>query len=395
MQLDLPQCVPHESADERLVDSILSRSTRVPDTAAVTDARLLSRHELVVELDYGQFYLSGTEVDPGLVQQALTQALDGEGVAQADGVVVVLSPHQNNLEMPLAVEVWDGAPDEDLDQWEQAFEAHLDVSDGGLIYGSPTMSSTAIDLPAGSYRALITGTGFAAEGWPGSTTPGDHWRIQLWPDAGPPGPSRVRPLASPQYQTPKPRFRNPGIAAVQRIHDALNRDQPTSGEGSVQVERRLPGNRHQLFDSFRDPSAWLTRTGRSTAEGFELHAKPSDDDRADEADLIVARDAVIECRVVEAKQPAFAVLSWVWLRAAPDTVPVATPAATTVRFDLETTQKWDGLPTTVVRVTHDQVPTEWTDDLAAYWDWMLERADYEFDLGNVRRTTNVKIPALK
>jgi hypothetical protein len=47
-------------------------------------------------------------------------------------------------------------------------------------------------------------------------------------------------------------------------------------------------------------------------------------------------------------------------------------------------------------LTVANVPREWTDDLAAYWHWMLERADYEFDLGNVRRTNpNVKIPALK
>ena len=103
------------------------------------------------------------------------------------------------------------------------------------------MSSTAIDLPSGSYHALITGTGFVGEGWPGSTTPGDHWRIRLWPDTGPPGPVRLRPRAAARYQTPKPRFRNAGIAAMQRIHDALNRDQPASGEGSVRVERRLPG----------------------------------------------------------------------------------------------------------------------------------------------------------
>jgi hypothetical protein len=60
-----------------------------------------------------------------------------------------------------------------------------------------------------------------------------------------------------------------------------------------------------------------------------------------------------------------AVLSWTWRRPAPETVAVATPSATTVRFDLETAQKWDGLPTTVVRVTHDHVPRDWIDDLGA------------------------------
>lgn len=258
------------------------------------------------------------------------------------------------------------------------------------------MSPTAIDIPSGSYHAVITGRGFVGEGWPGATTPGDQWRIQLWPDAGPPSAVRLRPRAAPQYPTPKPRFRDAGIAAVRRIHDALDHSVLGSGEGSVRVERRLRGNRHQLFDSLRDPSAWLTHTGRGTADGFELHAHWGDDEHVDEVDLIVPRDAVLKCRVVEAKQPAFAVLSWAWLPSVPDTVAVVTPSATTVRFELETAQKWDGLPTTLVRVTHDHVRRDWTDVLAAYWRWMLERADYEFDLGNVRRTNpTLQIPALK
>jgi hypothetical protein len=33
-----------------------------------------------------------------------------------------------------------------------------------------------------------------------------------------------------------------------------------------------------------------------------------------------------------------------------------------------------------VRVTHDQVPVEWLQDLTAYWQWMLERVDYNLDL---------------
>jgi hypothetical protein len=31
----------------------------------------------------------------------------------------------------------------------------------------------------------ITGRGFLNYGWPGSTTPGDEWRLQLWPGRGP------------------------------------------------------------------------------------------------------------------------------------------------------------------------------------------------------------------
>ena len=89
----------------------------------MTDARQLSRQELSVELDYGQFSLCTADVDPDLVHELLERALDGDGIAQTDAVLVVLSPHQNNFEMPLAVEVWDAPPAGDLSEWQEAFEA--------------------------------------------------------------------------------------------------------------------------------------------------------------------------------------------------------------------------------------------------------------------------------
>lgn len=57
----------------------------------------------------------------------------------------------------------------------------------------------------------------------------------------------------------------------------------------------------------------------------------------------------------------------------------------TLRFDLDNVAADEETPTTIVRVTHDQVPVEWVDDLSAYWRWMLERGDYDFDLSDARR----------
>jgi hypothetical protein len=73
--------------------------------------------------------------------------------------------------MPLRVELWTAAPPDDLDDWEEAFEATLAVSDDGIDDESPAVEFTNIAVPAGMYRALITGTGFVAHGWPGSTEP--------------------------------------------------------------------------------------------------------------------------------------------------------------------------------------------------------------------------------
>lgn len=123
----------------------------------MNEARLIRRQELVVQLDYGQFYLSAADVDPEVVQKVVEQALEAGGIAQSDGVVVVESPLQNNFAMPLAVELWDAAPADDTTQWQEAFEAHLDVGDSGILYESPTIERIDLDVPPGSYHALITG----------------------------------------------------------------------------------------------------------------------------------------------------------------------------------------------------------------------------------------------
>lgn len=180
----------------------------------------------IVPMDYGQFQLSvrlGTEefadyedtIDDMAV---LNAALDGSGIAQYGPVVIILSPHQNNFAMPLDVEVWEARLPADLDDWEETFEVWLDVDETGLAFQSPTLSKTVIPVPAGRYHVLVSGRGFVAQGWPGSTNPGDQWRIALTPVAslGTPthlsasvySPSRVgeatpvaRPDASPKRES--------------------------------------------------------------------------------------------------------------------------------------------------------------------------------------------------
>jgi hypothetical protein len=164
----------------------------------VTDANLVLRQDLVVALDYGQFYLHTLENDPDFAVTLLEQAQDADGIAQADGLLVVESPHQNNFEMPLAVEIWDSVPAEDLSEWEEAFEALLVVGDSGLTYESPTVELTQIVVSPGSYHALITGRGFVARGWPGSTEPGDQWRIRLCPSDEPIAARRLKRWIEPE-----------------------------------------------------------------------------------------------------------------------------------------------------------------------------------------------------
>lgn len=158
----------------------------------------------VVWLDYGQFYLTW-ETDLPFDEDelpgsglAVDLAIDADGIAQVTGMIVVLSPHQNNFAMPLRVEAWDSPPPDDTPQWPEAFEAHLDVPDDGLSYSSPTVDTVSLGVPAGRYHLLVTGRGFVAHGWPGSTKPGDDWRIRLWPSDGPPAPRRLSAWRAPE-----------------------------------------------------------------------------------------------------------------------------------------------------------------------------------------------------
>jgi hypothetical protein len=159
--------------------------------------------DLTVALDYGQFSLTGTyralgdAADP---VRLVEQAINGDGIAGTDGNegVVVLSPHQNNFAMRLRVEVWPAEPPSDLDSWQEAFLTGLVVGPQGLVYSSPTLEEVSIPVPPGGYGVRITGRGFVNRGWPGSTTPGDEWRIQLWPASGPVRRRRLRGWADPR-----------------------------------------------------------------------------------------------------------------------------------------------------------------------------------------------------
>jgi hypothetical protein len=154
---------------------------------------LLYAQDLVVGLDYGQSYLytyhepdADFEDDPA-INVMVDRAIDAGGIAQARGVL----------------EAWDGPPPDDAAEWPEAFEAHLDVEDyGGLAYDSPAEHFAQLDVLPSAYHALITGRGFVAHGWPGSTTPGDSWRIRLWPSAGPQAPGACAP------GTPRPLTRS-------------------------------------------------------------------------------------------------------------------------------------------------------------------------------------------
>ncbi|MGX7681957.1 hypothetical protein ACSMXN_23990 [Jatrophihabitans sp. DSM 45814] len=154
----------------------------------MSEATLQKSWDLIVGLDYGLFYLQ-TE-DPYArpdfqLSRLIDQAVAGSGIAQHHGQIVVLSPHERNYAMAMRVELWDEQPKLDLNGWQEAFEFALKVGRDGLIYDSPTLSTFHIPVPPGQYLGLLCAQGFSTHERPGTNTPGDRWRLQLWhPSAG-------------------------------------------------------------------------------------------------------------------------------------------------------------------------------------------------------------------
>lgn len=163
---------------------------------------MLSEESVELFMDYGQFCIDGGLGDADEELELLEQALAAQPFASNGRAVVVLSPHQNNFRMPVSVQVWDRRPPDDRDEWEQVCETRLRVDDGGgLTLSSPTDGYAGCDVPAGAYLIEISGRGFLTYGWPGSTEPGDSWRIRLWPDDGS-EPRPARQWEMPGYGVP-------------------------------------------------------------------------------------------------------------------------------------------------------------------------------------------------
>ena len=108
-------------------------------------------------MDHGQFYLRGGEADPSelaLLERAMAvQPSAGDG-----STVVVLSPHQNNFEMPIDIEVFGTRPHGDEAGWQQVCEERIEIGpDGRLQIDSTPMSSDQSSVPPGRKRVQIAG----------------------------------------------------------------------------------------------------------------------------------------------------------------------------------------------------------------------------------------------
>ncbi|MCK2238230.1 MULTISPECIES: hypothetical protein [unclassified Crossiella] len=142
--------------------------------------------DLDVEINHGQVYIYAQAPwadDPS--NNAVLRALDdarqsGRFVGVADALIDLVTPVQWNFHAPMRIEIWSLEPPADDDAWDQVVDVDLDVPNGRLWFeGSGGREPIPCDVPAGTYRARVSGRGYteAADGAEGL----DSYRLRLWP----------------------------------------------------------------------------------------------------------------------------------------------------------------------------------------------------------------------
>lgn len=413
--------VRRDYADDRSLVVLDDRGC-VTDTAAMVAAELSFEADLRVALDYSQFSLATGPVDADLETDLLASAQAADGVAQRGGLVVVLSPHQNNFRMRLRLEVWTSEPVSDLDEWQEAFEFHLEVGADGLTYASPTLDVVALPAPPGSYHALLTGRGFVGHGWPGSTEPGDQWRLRLWPSAGPGQARRLRAYIEDVPPVPPASHLDSGRAAALRITDDLRRApgaRPIDDQtAAVRVHRTFPVTRRRLFRYAADLSLWTSgassRSDIRPGGGYRISNNHVERDHFDGlptggepvATPTMYQFLQLRATYTEVESPARVTAELQWIEITDDLtrrarvepsvewpgladvirVPVRTERSildrpTHYTATLVHSRDEDGQHQTTITIEHTHLPAAWAEDMTEVWNCKLEAGSRMYRLG--------------
>ncbi|MEU4689490.1 hypothetical protein [Actinoplanes sp. NPDC023714] len=133
---------------------------------------------LSVPVENGQFHLGG-DGDPDALERAFDEAVaSGRFVGTAGGVVAVATPAEDSAGTPITVELW--AAEMVDDTWDHEVDIDLDVPGDGLAVRTTAGDDDVVpEVPAGPYRARISGRGFAPLGEGDGDD--EEYRIRLWP----------------------------------------------------------------------------------------------------------------------------------------------------------------------------------------------------------------------
>ena len=153
-------------------------AARLAGAAMTTDSS--THYDLTVYAEYSQFYLgdSAFNADTGSPDFWSPTALQRRLAVARPSLIGVGTSRYDDV--PVALDLLDGPPSEDVDGWDQVVDASIQVPTGRLVIDGPISwqpgTSFEIDLTPGTYRARV----YYAEI---NSTDQDHYRIALWPTA--------------------------------------------------------------------------------------------------------------------------------------------------------------------------------------------------------------------
>ncbi|RKR92978.1 hypothetical protein BDK92_7471 [Micromonospora pisi] len=142
--------------------------------------------DLHVVADHGQIYIYSEaaldQENDDLYEDAFDDATDNERfVGTGGGLVVLVTPGTRNARTPMCVQVWAAEPTADTERWSHEVDIDLDVPDGRLVFcASGFAEEIPVEIPAGSYRARVSGAGYLERGDAGADGD-DYYRLQFWP----------------------------------------------------------------------------------------------------------------------------------------------------------------------------------------------------------------------
>ena len=136
--------------------------------------------ELSLFADYFQFYIQD-EAATGDLSRFWDEEATARMLAIAPGTIGIGTAR--NMDVPVAVEIRDQEPGDDLPEWDHVVEATLDVASGRIIVAGCSdylPDAMRITVPPGSYRVRVSYGALdtlSENGLNGN----DHYRVQLWP----------------------------------------------------------------------------------------------------------------------------------------------------------------------------------------------------------------------
>lgn len=178
-----------------------------------------------------------------------------------------------------------------------------------------------------------------------------------------------------------------GAAAIGRDVDGGPGARSLSGRtAKLTAERELWGPRRTLFPYVATVVTWTPGETawtfhRPRGSRYELGVTTFATAPEGHLDQLSGSRASIATSYLEVERPARVVRNWTWLRDGRHEVSLP-PGGTTLTITLRERTDDAGDTWTTVELVHDGLPTEWIEDMRAWWTYQLDMADFR-DFGSV------------